>query len=279
MTVTYWEPVDICSTVTLMSTAAFFDLDKTILAKSSAFAFARPFFKGGLISRRGVLRSAYAQLVFVTSGADHELMEQMRTYVTNLVTGWDVESVQSIVAETLDEIIDPMVYQEAVDLIAEHRAAGHEIVIVSSSGSDMVEPIGARLGVDHTIATRAAIENGRYTGELEFFAYGPNKALALQELALKRGYNLDECYAYSDSQTDLPMMEIVGFPVAVNPDDELREVALDREWPIMDFEKPVGLRSHTKQIAVTGTSVALGAAVIGVAWYVIRRMTRARAAS
>ncbi|MDD2818629.1 MAG: HAD-IB family hydrolase [Candidatus Nanopelagicales bacterium] len=274
-----WEPVDICSTVTFMSTAAFFDLDKTILAKSSAFAFARPFFKGGLISRREVLRSAYAQLVFVTSGADHELMEQMRTYVSNLVTGWDVESVQAIVAETLDEIIDPMVYQEAVDLIAEHRAAGHEIVIVSSSGSDMVEPIGARLGVDHTIATRAQIENGRYTGQLEFFAYGPNKALAIQELALERGYDLDECYAYSDSQTDLPMMEIVGHPVAVNPDDELREVAVDREWPIMDFAKPVALRNHTKQIAVTGTSVALGAAVIGVTWYVIRRMTRTRAAS
>jgi len=274
-----WEPVDICVTVITMSTAAFFDLDKTILAKSSAFAFARPFFKGGLLGRREVLRTAYAQLVFVTSGADHELMDQMRTYVSSLVAGWDVESVRAIVAETLDDIIDPMVYQEAVDLIAQHRAAGHEIVIVSSSGSDLVEPIGLRLGVDHTIATQVAIENGRYTGELLFYAYGENKAVAMRELAAERGYDLSQCYAYSDSQTDIPMLDAVGFPIAVNPDDELREIAIDREWPIKDFEKPIGLKSHSKQIAVTGTSVALGAVAIGFAWYAIRRMTRTARAS
>jgi len=274
-----WEPVDICVTVIPMSTAAFFDLDKTILAKSSAFAFARPFFKGGLIGRRQVLRSAYAQLVFVTSGADHELMDQMRNYVSSLVAGWDVETVRAIVAETLDDIIDPMVYQEAVDLIAEHRAAGHEIVIVSSSGSDLVEPIGLRLGVDHTIATQVAIENGCYTGELLFYAYGENKAMAMRELAAERGYDLSQCYAYSDSQTDIPMLDAVGFPVAVNPDDELREIAVDREWPIKDFAKPIGLKSHSKQIAVTGTSVALGAVAIGFAWYAIRRMTRTAPAS
>lgn len=262
-----------------MSTAAFFDLDKTILAKSSAFAFARPFFRGGLIGRREVLRSAYAQLVFVTSGADHELMDQMRNYVSNLVTGWDVETVRSIVAETLDQVIDPMVYQEALDLMAEHRAAGHEIVIVSSSGTDLVEPIGARLGVDLAIGTQVAIEHGRYTGEILFYAYGEHKAAAMRALAEERGYDLAECYAYSDSQTDLPMLEAVGHPVAVNPDEALREVALDREWPIMDFERPIGLRTHSKQIAVTGSGIVIGAVALGIAWYAIRRMTRSSRAS
>ncbi|MFA7323796.1 MAG: HAD-IB family hydrolase [Candidatus Nanopelagicales bacterium] len=262
-----------------MSTAAFFDLDKTILAKSSAFAFARPFFRGGLISRREVLRSAYAQLVFVSSGADHELMDQMRNYVSNLVTGWDVETVRTIVAETLDQVIDPMVYQEAVDLMAEHRAAGHEIVIVSSSGTDLVEPIGVRLGVDVAIGTQVAIEHGRYTGEILFYAYGENKAVAIRKLAEERGYDLSASYAYSDSQTDLPMLEAVGYPVAVNPDDELREVAVDREWPIKDFERPVGLRTHSKQIAATSSGIVIGAVALGLAWYAIRRLSRTTTAS
>jgi len=262
-----------------MAVAAFFDLDKTILAKSSAFAFARPFFRGGLISRREVLRSAYAQLVFVTSGADADLMEQMRSYVSNLVIGWDVETVKSIVAETLDTVIDPMVYQEAVDLMAEHRAAGHEIVIVSSSGTDLVEPIGARLGVDFAIGTQVAIEHGRYTGEILFYAYGEHKAEAMRALAQQRGYDLEQCYAYSDSQTDLPMLQAVGHPVAVNPDAVLREAAIDSDWPIMDFARPVGLKSHSKQIAATGSGIVIGAVALGLAWYAIRRFARASASS
>lgn len=262
-----------------MAVAAFFDLDKTILAKSSAFAFARPFFRGGLISRREVLRSAYAQLVFVTSGADADLMEQMRTYVSNLVIGWDVETVKSIVAETLDTVIDPMVYQEAVDLMAEHRAAGHEIVIVSSSGTDLVEPIGARLGVDFAIGTQVAIEHGRYTGEILFYAYGEHKAEAMRALAQQRGYDLEQCYAYSDSQTDLPMLQAVGHPVAVNPDAVLREAAIDSDWPIMDFARPVGLKSHSKQIAATSSGIVIGAVALGLAWYAIRRFARASASS
>ncbi|MDO8731354.1 MAG: HAD-IB family hydrolase [Actinomycetota bacterium] len=262
-----------------MSTAAFFDLDKTILAKSSAFAFARPFFRGGLIGRREVLRSAYAQLVFVTSGADEDLMAQMRSYVSNLVIGWDVETVRSIVAETLDTVIDPMVYQEAVDLIAEHRAAGHEIVILSASGTDLVEPIGARLGVDVAIGTQVAIEHGRYTGEILFYAYGEQKAEAMRALAAERGYDLADCYAYSDSQTDLPMLRAVGHPVAVNPDAALREAAIDSEWPIMDFARPVGLKSHSKQIAATSSGLVIGAVALGLAWYAIRRYARATSPS
>ena len=258
-------------------TAAFFDLDKTILAKSSSFAFARPFYKGGLIGRSDVIRSAYAQFVYLASGADHAQMETMREYMSKLVTGWDVQTVRQIVAETLDEIVDPMIYEEAATLIAEHKAAGRDIIIISSSGTDVVEPIGARLGADLAIGTQVAIEDGRYTGEILFYAYGEGKAEAMRSLAAERGYDLAECYAYTDSHTDLPMLEAVGFPTAVNPDAELRAVAVEREWPLIDFARPVAMRRtiEPKQAAAAGAGVAIGAVALGIAWYAARRALRA----
>lgn len=260
-----------------MHAAAFFDLDKTILAKSSSFAFARPFYREGLIGRSDVVRSAYAQFMFHTSGADHDQMETMREYMSSLVEGWEVERVQQVVAQTLDEIVDPMVYEEAVELIELHRLAGLDLVIISSSGTDVVEPIGARLGADLAIGTQVAIEDGRYTGEILFYAYGEGKAEAVRALAIERGYDLDQCFAYSDSQTDLPMLEAVGHPVAVNPDAALRQVALDRDWPILDFDKPVAMRRtiETKQAVAASASVALGAVALGLTWYARRRSLRA----
>ncbi len=156
--------------------AAFFDLDKTVIAKSSTLAFGRPFFHGGLINRRAVLKGAYAQFVFSLAGADDALMERMRDQITTMCTGWDVEVVHDIVRETLHSIVDPLVYAEATDLIEAHRAAGREVVIVSSSGAEMVEPIGEMLGVDRVVATRMVVADGRYTGEIDYYAYGENKA-------------------------------------------------------------------------------------------------------
>jgi HAD superfamily hydrolase (TIGR01490 family) len=257
--------------------AAFFDLDKTILAKSSSFAFARPFYREGLLGRSDVIRSAYAQFVYLASGADHDQMETMREYMSKLVTGWDAEKVQSIVAETLDDIVDPMVYEEAVDLIASHKAAGRDVIIISSSGTDIVEPIGQRLGVDLAIGTQVAIEDGQYTGEILFYAYGEFKAEAMRSLADERGYDLAASYAYSDSFTDLPMLDVVGHPFAVNPDTELRKVAVEREWPILDFAKPVAMRTQIdrKQAVAAGGAVALGAVALGITWYARRRGMRA----
>lgn len=260
-----------------MTSAVFFDLDKTILAKSSAMAFTRPFYKGGLIGPADVVRSAYAQFVFLASGADHDQMESMREYMSKLVTGWDVETVRQIVAETLDEIVDPMVYAEALDLIAEHKAAGRDIVIISSSGTDVVEPIGERLGADIAIGTQLVIEDGTYTGEILFYAYGENKAEAARVLAAEHGYDLADCYAYSDSITDVPLLEAVGHPTAVNPDDSLRAIAVERDWPVLDFAKPVAMRVSIdgKQAAVASAGVALGAVAVGIAWYAARRAMRA----
>ena len=227
-------------------TAAFFDLDKTIIAKSSTLAFSREFQAGGLISRGAVLRSAYAQFVYLVGGADHDQMEKMRQFMSQLCSGWDVETVKEIVGDTLHNIVDPLVYDEAVSLIEDHHLAGRDVIIVSTSGSEVVEPIGQMLGADKVIATRMEVADGKYTGEIGFYAYAENKATAIRDLAARRGYDLDRSYAYSDSVTDVHMLEAVGHPHAVNPDKDLRRIARDRGWPILVFDKPVALRTRLK---------------------------------
>ncbi|MGK5110592.1 MULTISPECIES: HAD family hydrolase [unclassified Geodermatophilus] len=261
--------------------AAFFDLDKTVIAKSSTLAFGRPFFQGGLINRRAVLKGAYAQFVFSLSGADAQQMERMRAQITQMCTGWDVTTVHEIVRETLHDIVDPLIYAEAADLIEEHRAAGREIVIVSSSGAEMVEPIGELLGADRVVATRMVTVEGRYTGEIDFYAYGENKAVAVREVAAENGYDVADCYAYSDSITDLPMLSEVGHPTAVNPDRGLRKAAVERGWPVLEFTRPVSMRSRfavSSAPVVTGAAMGVGAAVVGLAWYARRRALREGAA-
>ncbi|HPQ84219.1 MAG TPA: HAD-IB family hydrolase [Actinomycetota bacterium] len=256
--------------------AAFFDLDKTILAKSSSLAFAKPLYDGGLIGRSDVLKSAYGQLVYLTSGADHDQMERMRVYLSKLSAGWEVERVKAIVAETLDGIVEPIVYQEAVKLISEHQAAGRDVIIISSSGTEIVEPIGTRLGVDKAIGTQMVIEDGKYTGDILFYAYGPGKADAMRQLAEDEGYDLADSYAYSDSYTDLPMLEVVGHPFAVNPDEQLRRVARERVWPVLEFAKPVAMqRTVTKeQKTAAGAAGAAAAVALGLAWYARYRRGR-----
>lgn len=257
-------------------TAAFFDLDKTIIAKSSTLAFGKPFYDGGLLNRRAVLRSAYANFVFSISGADHDQLEKMRAYLTQMVTGWDVEVVRQSVAETLHSIIDPLVYEEAVSLIEQHQAAGRDVIIVSASGVEVVEPIGAMLGVDHVIATTLVAEDGRYTGDVDFYAYGPNKAVAMRALAEERGYDLSESYAYSDSETDAPMLEAVGHPFAVNPDKVLRRLAEENDWPILTFARPVALRRRLGLDTRVGKAAALAVAASAAGAVAMAFVTRRR---
>ncbi|MDQ4051141.1 MAG: HAD-IB family hydrolase [Actinomycetota bacterium] len=259
----------------MATTAAFFDLDKTIIAKSSTMAFSKPFQAGGLISRRAVLRSAYAQFVYVVGGADHDQMEKMRQFMSQLCAGWDVATVREIVADTLHNIVDPLVYDEAVSLIEEHRLAGREVVIVSTSGTEVVEPIGEMLGADHVIATRMKVEDGAYTGEIEYYAYAEEKAAAIRALAEERGYDLSQSYGYSDSVTDVPMLEAVGYAHAVNPDRELRRAAAANGWPVLVFVKPVALRSRLPLPPAKPTlaAIAVGGvvAVGGVLWVNARK--------
>jgi HAD superfamily hydrolase (TIGR01490 family) len=258
--------------------AAFFDLDKTVIARSSTLAFSRSFYDGGLITRRSVLRSAYAQFMFRLGGVDHDQMERMRRYLSARAAGWDVQTVKDIVADTLHHIVDPLVYEEAVSLIAWHRDEGRDVVIVSTSGAEVVEPIGELLGAAEVIATRMVQERGRYTGDIEFYAYAENKAAAMRDLAVARGYDLTASFGYSDSVTDLPMLEAVGHPHAVNPDRALRKTALERRWPVLDFSKPVQLRRRTpfeaKRTTVAAVALGAGAAAAGVVVLASRRARR-----
>lgn len=255
--------------------AAFFDLDKTIIAGSSALAFTRPFLRHGLISKRAALRSAYAQLLLVLSGADANTMDVLRARLTALCTGWDVEQIRVIVEETLHEIVQPMVYAEATSLIAEHRAAGDEIVVLSASGAEVVEPIARLVGADRCLATRMKVVDGRYTGVIEYYCYGEEKAQAAVQIAREQGYDLADCRAYSDSITDLPLLAAVGRPTAVNPDKALRREAEQRGWPILTFGNPVRLRPHAVVAVATATVAGIGAVVaVAATWYGLRR-TRA----
>lgn len=240
-------------------TAAFLDLDHTVIAKSSALAFSKPFMDQGLINRRTVLKSSYAQFLMLLSGADHDQMARMRTHLTNMCTGWNVEQVKAIVNETMHDIVTPLVFAEAAQLIADHKLCGRDVVVVSASGEEIVAPIARALGATHAMATRMVVADGKYTGEIAFYCYGEGKVQAIRELAAREGYPLEHCYAYSDSITDLPMLQAVGHPSAVNPDRALRKEAIANGWPVLTFSRPVSLRDRIP--APSGAAVATTAAV------------------
>ena len=252
-----------------MRSAAFFDLDKTILGTSSSLAFTRPFYDKGLIGRADVVRSAYRQFAFTIGSADHEQTERMRQYLSTLVAGWDVESLQQIVDDSLDDIVTPTVHAEALELIERHHAEGREVVIVSASGSEIVNPIAGLLGADHVIATELEVADGRYTGGIRFYAYGPNKATAMTEFARTHEIDLDASFAYSDSITDVPMLEAVGNPYVVNPDTSLRDLAVEHGWPVLSWEKPAALKrpiiDHPEQRKQA--LIVAGVVAIAIAWW------------
>ena len=261
-----------------MTEAAFFDLDKTIVARSSPLALGRSFFSAGLITRTSLLKSLYAQLVFNLMGADKNKMEKMRAEAAKLTSGWEQEKVRQVVTEVLEEVISPLIYAEALELIHDHRVAGRVICIVSSSPEEIVEPLAKLVDVDQWIATKPRVVDGKYTGDLEFYAYGPAKADAIAKLATELDIDLSGSFAYSDSPTDLPMLELVGNPVAVNPDRALRRIAQERDWQIEYFRNPVSLRSRLPSIQTPELTLrnaaAMGAgvaAVAAVAWWASRR--------
>jgi HAD superfamily hydrolase (TIGR01490 family) len=256
--------------------AAFFDLDKTVIARASMVAFGRPLYREGLISRWILLRALYGQLVYLYVGADHERIHRMRDSVLALTKGWHQDRVRQIVRETLLEVVEPIVFDEAVDLIRAHQSEGRRVFIVSASPEEIVEPLAEYLSADGVIATRSRVDDeGRYTGEVDFYSYGPFKADAIRAVADEQGIDLAGSFAYSDSATDLPMLEAVGHPVAVNPDRELARVAKEREWEVRWFTHKVRLRHRVprpqaKHTAVVGGGVAAAAAGLLV-WWLLRR--------
>jgi len=262
--------------------AAFFDLDKTVISRSSSLSLGRPMFDAGLVTRAMLLKSAYAQMVYLLQGADDRKLERLKTEVLTITKGWDRARVEDIAREALTTVIDPYLYLEAMDLMELHRARGRTVFIVSSSPEELVQPLADRLGPARVIATRAAVDSeGRYTGEMEFYCAGENKAAAIREIAAEERIDLAGSYAYSDSISDLPMLEAVGHPVAVNPDRDLRRMAAERSWQVRDFRRPVRLRDRlvtVPQRTPPAARVALAAAAAGIfGWLVVRpRVLRRR---
>lgn len=258
-----------------MSGAAFFDLDKTVIAKSSTLAFGRPLFRAGFLTRRALVKAGIAQAYYQLFGADHGQLERVRQELSELTKGWDRAEIERLVGETAGEVVAPLVYAEALALIEEHQRADRRVVVVSSSPIEIVRPLCSYLGVEDVIATRAAVDSeGKYTGTVEFYAYGPGKAEAMREMAGAEAISLADSFAYSDSATDLPMLEAVGHPVAVNPDAELRQQAEERDWQILEFQRPVTLRPKTGPVVISGAAVAGGIAAALAVW-VLRSRRRA----
>lgn len=257
--------------------AAFFDLDKTVIAKASMVAFGGPFRRAGMISRRVMVRAAWNGLVFHTLGAGEERMRKFRESALRVTRGWDHEAVAALVRTTLTDVIDPIVYDEALELIQEHRAAGRLVYIVSASPEEIVTPLAAYLGADGAIASRARLDaDGNYTGDVEFYAYGPFKAEAIERVAIERDIDLSRSYAYSDSATDEPMLRCVGNPCAVNPDRELARVAVAEDWPVLMFTNRVPLRDRVSMPPpgrlATGAAILTGvSAGLILGWWILTR--------
>ena len=253
--------------------AAFFDLDKTVIAKSSLVALGPEFHARGMLRRRTLAWGVMSQMLFLRFGADEEKLTKIRESVLKVTKGWDAEEIRELVSEMITELIEPLIYSEALELIDHHLSQGDEVWLVSMSPTEIVEPFAELLGITGAIASKAKIDaQGKFTGEMEFFAQGENKAIAIRELAEKRGIDLAESFSYSDSATDIPMLKIVGHAFAVNPDKELAKTAHEKEWPILSFSHPVRAHDRNK----SHTPFLVSAIVLGGFALVGRRKMRKR---
>ncbi len=244
--------------------AAFFDLDRTLISGSSVFDFGIAAWRNKMIPTGDLLRDAANALAFRLSGASDEKSSAVRERILAAVEGGNQAELVALNEEIIPKLLGK-VRPESKGLVEMHHEAGRDCWIVSASPIELVEPLARALGMEGAIATRSEVADGVYTGRLDGpFVYGEGKAEAMEKLAAERGYDLRLCYSYSDSASDLPMLEMVGHPVAVNPDAPLEAVAHQRGWPIVIFS-----RKRKKVVATTTASV--GAAGLAAATYVAGR--------
>lgn len=218
-----------------MAAAAFFDLDRTLLRRSSALALAGSFRDRGLISRRQLAKAAAWQLLFVLRGAGHEAVRRAAEDGLVVLRGFTPGELRELVAEAMEPVLRPLVYAEPLHLVEQHRGRGDCVYIVSATLQEIVEAIAGDLGFDGALGTVCEVRDGVYTGRAVRALHAENKATCVRELADSQGFDLAECTAYSDSHTDLPFLEAVGHPVVVNPDRVLRGIAAERRWPVIEF--------------------------------------------
>ena len=251
-----------------MQAAAFFDLDRTLLRRSSALALAGGFREHGVIGRGQLAKAAAWQLFFAARGAGAETVRKAAEDGLMILEGFAVDDLRAIVREAMEPVLKPLVFQEALTLVERHRERGEPVFIVSATLQEIVDEVAGELGFDGALGSTCEIVDGAYTGRSLRACHGAGKAAAIRELAEERGYDLAASTAYSDSHTDLPFLEAVGSPVAVNPDRELRRIAAEREWPVLTFAEPAYPAARRLSPALVGIPLVLGA---GAAVWVARR--------
>lgn len=237
--------------------AAFFDLDRTLIPGSSLFLLARGAYDRDMFRVRDLLRFGWGQMMFRLRGETESGMERTREGTLGFVTGHKAEELLEWGREIANERVLPRVYQDIVRVIDGHRDRGDLTFLVTAAPIELADTIAEALGMEGAIATISEIdEEGYYTGRLVGSPmHGPEKAKAVAEMAAERGIQLAECAAYSDSINDLPLLESVGFPHAVNPETELHRLALRRGWPIHE------LRTRRKALLI-GIPAGLGGATV-----------------
>ncbi|HKG10089.1 MAG TPA: HAD family hydrolase [Gaiellaceae bacterium] len=245
-----------------MQAAAFFDLDRTLIRRSSALALAGPFQERGLIGRKQLAKAAAWQILFAARGAGAETVRKAAEDGLMLLKGLEVEEMRSLVGDAMETALKPLVYREPLDLVAKHRERGEPVYVVSATLQEIIEPLAQELGFDGAVGSLCEIVDGRYTGRALRSCHGQGKADAVRELAVAEDIDLKRSTAYSDSHTDLPFLLAVGRPVAVNPDRELRRIAREHGWPIRTFSDPLYPAARRRmRPALVGVPLVLGAAV------------------
>jgi HAD superfamily hydrolase (TIGR01490 family) len=240
--------------------AAFFDLDKTLIEGSSAIDFARASYKRGLMSRRQMAKDLWANLKFRLDGSTDASTDALRARVLDAIAGTRVVDLMRLGPDVFATLL-PRVYPEMLREAWEHQDAGRPIYIVTAASQEMAESLAGVLGFDGGIGTRSEIKDGVYTGRPDGpLTYRDGKPIAMREVAEREGIDLSDSYAYSDSESDLPMLRCVGHPVAVNPDSELERVARAEGWRIIRFDK-LGRR-----LKIAGGVAALAAGASTVGW-------------
>jgi HAD superfamily hydrolase (TIGR01490 family) len=248
--------------------AAFFDLDRTLIAGSSAFEFGRAAYKAGLISKRQLARDARENLVFRLKGSTDASTDRIKARIGEALAGVPVRRMQRLAPAVLAGVL-PRLYPEMLEIAYAHQDEGRPIFICTAASQEMADLMALVLTFDGAVGSAIEVVDGRYTGrEGGAFTYREGKATAIRELAEREGIDLERSYAYTDSESDLPMLELVGHPVAVNPDADLGRIASERGWEILRFDR-LG-----RKIRVAG---ALGAAaLLGAAAQPVRRKVASR---
>ena len=244
--------------------AAFFDLDRTLISGSSVFVFGVAAYRAGLVKGPQIARDGMAAVKFRLTGASDDTSAQVRDRILGAVKGVHHEDLVALNASIVPRLLD-RVRPESQRLLDLHRHAGRATYIVSASPIELVDPLAKALGMTAGIGTKSAIQDGIYTGELDGpFCYGVGKVEAMRTLAQWEGLDLAQCWAYSDSISDLPMLESVGHPVAVNPDSKLERIAQRRGWPIVIFSRRTKAVVRRTSQAIGATSLAAGSFVAGI---------------